>query len=233
MARDGGSRTRPKRPLPIETDLGERLRAGRYRAGRTLADVSAETSISRHRLGRMELGQGGSVAVRHWIEVATVLGVDLFSAPAAVPDRVRESILALAEPGGWRLTSIDGRDIVLDRSRRRASESTRLLLPAERAIVRVVSILTDLGAERDALLRATNALVDREDPERSRGGLLVVARSPANQRRVAMTSRDLVTGLTLFAARWIGVLSRTTSSVPVRPGLLWLAPRGTHLQPMG
>ena len=194
MARDGGSQDSAE-AIPADRDRPWRAVAGwaipRWENG--LRRCRTMTSISRHRLGRMELGQGGSIAL------------------STTGSRPRQSLASTCSPpsgdagpvsrvdprsGGARRLAAEHRSMVATWCSighvERASDSTRPLLPAERAIVRVVSS-RDLGAERDACCEATNASVIASASGTARGaGSLVVARSPDNQRASRSTSRDRV-----------------------------------------
>ena len=204
-------------------ELGRRLRAARFRLDLRQEDVTRWTGISASTLSRMELGRGGAVSLATWLAVSTSLGLPALAWPPA--DRPEWSVLErLAARGGWRRVAVGGNAIVLDRDPRPFPGLRNVQLPAERAVLVTVTVLTDVAAERQRLQHATDSMVGRTPTGRVVGGAILVVRSEANVRIAGGAWRRSHAG-------WIRALRDPGVAMPSRPGLAWLAARGTHLLP--
>ena len=212
------------RRADVAADWGGRLRSARLQRGASQRDVAAQASISQATWSRMEIGSGGAVPLGTWVEAADVLGLDLV--PPEPLDRSYDgSIDRLMETGGWRAGGRVGDARWFDRDARRRP-GLRTLLPAERAVVRVVSVLVDEAREW-ARLGSGVETVRRATPSGfGVSGLLLVVRTSPNRRRTRDRSRR-------SDGRWLMALRDPGAAMPLRTGWVWLAPRGTHLLPGG
>jgi transcriptional regulator with XRE-family HTH domain len=205
--------------------LGKRIRAVRLRAGLDQRSVAAAADTSPSTVGRMELGRGGRVPLDTWLGVARVLGLPPlgWSQPEVPYGIVLEH---LCRAGGWRRSGFRADALVVDREPRPMPGLPNVQLPAERAVLIGLPVLSDPAAEWHRLQRAIADVRHTASEGRSVSGVLVVARHGSNTR-VAGPSRGRSDGPWLRALRDPGV------AMPGRMGWVWLAPRGTHLLPGG
>lgn len=98
-------------------------------------------------------------------------------------------------------------------------------LPAERVLIRVVVTVTDIETDRCRLTGDVRGLLGRTAVGCPVGGLLVVVRTTSNARRLSGAPAAL------SSAGWFRALTSPGSRMPTYPGVVWLAPRGTHLLP--
>jgi len=239
-----GSRDKPFRRRWLEMDeartvalaytLGVRLRRTRLRSGMTQSGVAAISGISQPTISRMELGRGSGVPLASWVAVASVLGIDLLGPPDTGHGFGRPAILAVAQDGGWTPVATRGSTTIIDRPPRRVPGVDRpRVVAGERACVLVVDCVTDVDeivTFAESLLRATQ----RGAPDGWRvASLVVVRRTAANRRRLTESRTTVEAAYPDSGSAWIGALRSTTSTMPTRPGLVWIDAHGTRLIPTG
>ena len=215
-------------------DLGVRLRRARLACGLTQREVAALCRVSQSVISRMELGSGKSTPIATWVAAAMAVGLDLLAGPAAGPAFGRDAVLAEAREGGWALASIVGTVMTLDRAPRLVPGLVRKRLVAgERVAVLLVDVLTDLDA-MDEASRAAERVARRNLPAGwSVGRLVVLRQTAANRRRMTESRRSAQAAYPDSGSAWIGALVSPVSTMPRRPGLVWIDRRGTRLVPTG
>lgn len=205
--------------------LGKRIRAARLTAGLDQRHVATIAGTSSSTISRMELGHGGRVPLDTWLAVAEALGLPpLVWSRREIPFGV--ALEHLATCGGWHRSGVRPDGIVLDRDPRPMAGLRHVQLPAERAVLVGVAVLTDPDAERRRVGRAIAEVSRTTAPGRLVSGTLVVSRTGMNTR-IAGSLRGWSDGPWLSALRDPGV------AMPGRAGWVWVAPRGTHLLPGG
>ena len=207
-------------------EMGRALRDARIRRRWRLVDVAGATGLSTSALSRMELGQAGAAPIRDWVEVAALLGVGCFQVPGEDVAVLIGSLAAIMVPGGWVETGRHGAITWFDRSGDWITSLRTTRWPAERLVVHVVSVLTDLRASFDTLADAVSTVAVTTPAGVVVGGVLVVQRTTNNRRRASPERRR-------SHPMWSAALRTPRVRVPVARGLVWLAPRGTHIQPVG
>ncbi|CAN5483602.1 hypothetical protein BH20CHL7_BH20CHL7_01520 [soil metagenome] len=212
-------------PDDVAFDLGLQLRTRRHWSRMTQQDVERASGVSASTLSRMELGRGSTVPLGTWVTVSNAIGGDLFGAPPIDPTVYLDAVARLAARAGWTLIGERDRTFWLDRPPRPVRYIRRLQTPAERAVVRLVVTLTDLATESRRLAHDVKTVSEDTEIGRSVGGVLVVLRTTGNARRLSGDPARRSHG------PWIRALTTEASSMPTRPGVVWLAPRGTHLLP--
>jgi transcriptional regulator with XRE-family HTH domain len=208
----------------VAFDLGKRIREGRLRRGMRQLDVEAATGVSTSTISRMELGHGMATPLGAWLDVASAVGVDLFSVPAD-PDRIYRAAIAMAlAGGGWRMGGRRG-IVWFDRAARQDPRLRNLRLPAERVVVRIARVVTQLDVEFDRLEASVREVRATSPPGLVVQGALILIRTSATVRRVGRrwTGRS--------TPGWISAFRSSLARIPPRAGSIWLEPRGTHLLP--
>src|SRR5262245_55429141 len=203
-------------PASLAYDLGQRLRWARHRAGRTLADVAAQTGVSTSTLSRMELGRGGATPLGIWELVATDLGIDLLQATTEDLDTLAGALELLVAEGDWRLTAREAEYVWFDRPSRVNSWRPRPVRAAPRLVVGIVPLLT---APAVAFARLRDRLDETRrtgPPGAGIGGLLVVWRTSHNLRRAAPGDRRRSHG------PWVAALRSPDGRIPMSHGLVWI-----------
>ena len=157
-----------------------------------------------------------------WLAVADVLGLPPMWSTSEIP--YATVLPRLAEGGGWRPTGVAKNMLLLDRAAHPVPTLRHVQRPNERAVLRVVSTLTDRDHERRELGDAIERERERAPDDRRISGALVVVRHGSNTR-IAGRAHGRSDGL------WIRALRDPAAAMPVRTGWVWLAPRGTHLLP--
>jgi len=212
------------RVTDLSFDLGWRIRDARYRAGRTQEEVADVAGTSTSTLSRMELGHGANVPLGTWDSVAAAVGVDLFAPIEARHDVYVDAIGRLIESGGWTPAGQELDSASFDRPPRRVAAGRRSVqAPAERIIVRVVWIVTDIQVEMDRLRMSVESGRAHGLPGRAIEGVIIVVRSTATARRLSGTTWDR------SSSAWIRALRSEATRMPAWPGLVWVARRATHL----
>lgn len=215
-------------PDDVAFELGLRLRRARFRVGMTLEEIAASTGVSRSTQSRMELGRGAVVPLATWVTVASAVGLDLVLAGELDAGALPAAFIRLAARGGWAATRVGPDGAWLDRPVRPGHPRIpRVQAPAERVVVRVVRIVTDLGAER----RRLQGQVREARQDGPAGvvveGLLVVVRTSNNIRRLGRP-----VNLRRSSARWMMALASPSALMPPLAGLVWITPTGSHLLPI-
>jgi transcriptional regulator with XRE-family HTH domain len=205
--------------------LGKRIRSVRLRAGLDQRHVAAAAGTSPSTVGRMEIGHGGRVSLDTWLAVAEALGLPpLGWARPEVPFGV--VMEGIAEAGGWRRSGLHADALIVDREPRPMAGLRHVQLPAERAVILGIPVLSDPDVEWRRLRRAIDDVHRSAPAGRSVCGVLIVSRHGSNTR-MAGPSRGRSDG------PWLRTLRDPGTAMPSRPGWVWLAPRGTHLLPGG
>jgi DNA-binding XRE family transcriptional regulator len=213
-------------PGDIAFDLGRRLRDARIHCGLTQEQVGRASGLSTSTVSRMELGHGAAVSLAAWVTVADVVGAAVIETSRGGADMHLDAVSRLMAIGGWVLAGRTTADAWFDRPVRPNTTFRHVQLPAERAVVRIVRTVTDLDVERDRLLATTQDLRAAAPGGLAMAGLLVIPRSTNNRRRSRSYQR-------LSTSGWILALRSSEARMPLRPGVVWLAPRGTHWLPVG
>lgn len=218
--------------------LGMRVRRARARTGLTQSAVAERTGIQQSTISRMELGDGGGVALRTWLAVGEAVGTPLFQ-----PDRPRASSAAgtlcgIAQAGGW---FVVGRDpaIRLEREAqplppRFGPGSVRIVPARVRPPERLVVVLADVMTRVDPWVEL---LVDAVHAERSvwdgRVGGLLVARDDVGTRRL---NDQIVEVRHTFPAGWAWTWCRAledpAQEMPRVFGLVGLSARAGSCRPL-
>lgn len=215
-------------PDDVAFDLGLRLRRARFQVGMTLDEVAASTGVSRSTQSRMELGRGASVPLATWVTVAGAVGLDLVPATVIDAGALPAAFIRLAARGGWAATRVGPDGAWLDRPARPGHPGIpRVQAPAERVVVRVVRIVTDIGAERRRLQAQLRDARQDGPAGVVMEGLLVVVRASNNIRRLGRP-----VNLRRSSARWIMAMASPTALMPPLSSLVWITPTGSHLLPV-
>lgn len=212
-------------PADIAFELGQRLRVSRLGEGLTQVEVAERAGTSRSTVSRLELGRGGSVPLDTWAAVGEAAGAGLFGTPI---DRTAVCVAALARlaaDGGWDLVGAELGTAWFDRPAHRYRIRTTSLRPAERVVVRIVTVLTDPAAEHLRLTRSVEDHGSMVDHGRAVAGVLVVLRSSSNLRISGRASRR-------SSYRWLMAIRDREALMPSWPGLVWMTWQGTHLLPV-
>lgn len=209
----------------VAFDWGLRIRARRHRRGLTQQDVAQMSGVPTSTQSRMELGRGAVVPLGTWVAVAAALDEDLFGEVRDDPGVYLEAIRRIAEAGAWSMSGRTGPTVWLDRAARTAGSWRPWPLPAERVLIRVVVTVTDIETDRCRLAGDVRDLLGRTPVGCPVGGLLVVVRTTSNARRLSGAPAARSSG------GWFRALTSPGSRMPTYPGVVWLAPRGTHLLP--
>lgn len=213
-------------PDTIAFDLGRRLRDARLRRGMTLEEVAVESGTSASTVSRMELGNGAATPLAVWLAVAGTVDVGLFRPSRIDTDVYLTAVTNLMAIGGWDLCGRSNHASWFDRPARPSPHFRHVQYPHERVLVRIVRTLTDLDVERRHLDGTVREVATTAPQGLAVAGLLVVPRSTNNRRRARSIHR-------LSTSGWILALRSPEARMPLRPGVVWLAPRGTHWLPVG
>ena len=188
------------------------------------AEVAERAATSSSTVSRLELGRGAGVPLRVWVNVAGVVGADLFARPRDRVGVYADVLSRLAEEGGWAMTHRGDSVIWIDRPAHPVRIVRTVLRPAERAVVRIVPVLTHLELERARLAESVHEARAVGPPGMAIEGLLVIVRTSENVRRAGPWWR-----LSNFG--WSSAIRDASLRMPPRSGLVWLDRRGTHLLP--
>jgi transcriptional regulator with XRE-family HTH domain len=213
-------------PDEVAFNLGRRLRDARLRRGLTLAEVAIESGISTSAVSRMELGNGAAAPLAAWVAVARTVAVRLFPSFRDDTDVYLAAVTNLMAIGGWEVGGRSSDGDWFDRPARPNPHFRHVQDPHERVVVRIVRTLTNLDVERYRLVAAVHGVAIAAPQGVAVAGLLVVPRSTNNRRRARSIHR-------LSTSGWILALRSSEARMPLRPGVVWLAPRGTHWLPVG
>lgn len=203
--------------------LGRRVREARLGRRRTLQAIAHEAGTSVSTVSRMELGRGSTVPLGTWASVAAAVGVDLFTSETVRDEVYVRAVGRLIADGGWTLVGRAGGSAWFDRPARPIPRLRLVQAPAERLVVRILWVVTDIEAEFDRLRTACADIRDVSPPGLTVGGLIVVIRSTTTARCLSGTRWQQ------SSFGWMGALRRIDSRLPDSPGLVWAAPRATHL----
>lgn len=217
-------RTMCRSPQDVAFELGQRLRTCRLRAGLTQVEVALRAGTSKSTVSRLELGRGREVPLAVWVAVCGAVDAGLFAAPLDPTGVYMDAFATMAEEGGWAPIRMTHAMACFERPAHRQRIRSNVLRPAERMVVRVVSVLTDLETERRLLLRAVDEHRATVEHGRSVEGLLLVVRSGPNVRVGGRESRR-------SSGRWVSAVRDQEAWMPSWPGIVWLTRRGTHLLP--
>jgi transcriptional regulator with XRE-family HTH domain len=212
-------------PDEVAFDWGMRVRARRHRRGLTQQDVARSSGVPTSTQSRMELGRGATVSLGTWVTLASTLDEDLFGYVRDDAGVYLEAVRHIAEAGAWSMSGRTGRTVWLDRTARMVGSMRPWRLPAERLLIRVVVTVTDLETDRCRLGGDVGDLLGRTAVGCPVGGLLVVVRTTSNARRLSGTPAAR------SSAAWFRTLMSPGTRMPTYPGVVWLAPRATHLLP--
>jgi transcriptional regulator with XRE-family HTH domain len=206
----------------VARDWGRRLRSARLRRGGSQRASATAAGTSQAAWSRLERGRGATAPLKTWVQVSEVVGLDLF--PPEARDLPHDaSIRRLLEFGGWDRGERIGDARCYDREPRR-HPALRALLPAERVVIRAVPVLVDERQEWVALRDAIELVRSESSADRTVAGILMIVATSAN-RRMARDLQHRSDG------RWLRALRDPGVAMPTWPGVVWLAPRGTHLLP--
>ena len=211
-------------PDDVAFDLGLHVRVGRFRSGLTQAEVAERAATSSSTVSRLELGRGAGVPLRVWVDVGDAVGADLFARPSDRASIYADALSRLAEDGGWAVTYRGDSVIWIDRPAHAVRFVRTVLRPAERAVVRIIPVLTHLDWERARLAESVREARAVGPPGMAIEGLLVIVRTSENIRRAGSSWRTSSFG-------WSSAIRDASVRMPPRSGLAWLDRRGTHLLP--
>ena len=206
-------------------DLGRRLRDRRCRAGVTQAAAAAMAGTSASTVSRIELGRGERVPLGVWIDLAHAVGVDLLASPRDHEVVYWGAFARLATHGEWVVGGRRGDTVWFDRPAHPIRFITTVVRPAERVVVRIVTVLTDLTVEVRRLADDVRAIRVETPDGRPVAGVLVVVRSARNVRLAGAAAR-------VSTGRWISATRDPRARMPSWLGVVWMAPQGTHLLPV-
>lgn len=205
-------------------DLGRQVRAQRVRTGLTQAEIAATAGTSPSTISRMELGHGGTVPLGLWLSVADAVGANVIAAPRGRESIHLDAFAQLALDGGWVLGGRHGDACWFDRPPHPIRYVSTVLRPAERLVVRVVTVLTDLRVESERLASDVAGIHATTDAGRAVAGLVLVVRTARNVRIAGRESRR-------SSGAWFRAIRGPRAGMPAWPGVVWMTPRGTHLLP--
>jgi transcriptional regulator with XRE-family HTH domain len=213
----------------VAAHWGDVVRRARQALGLRQVDVAQWAELSRNLISRMELGAGGSIPLRSWASVASVLDIRLDAVShadarwmAPIERRCHAFVAEIARDGGWSaVTEIGPRfETVLVRPQRFEAAVVRTWHP-----VPIVSAALDEFEERISLESAR-----RGDAWRV-SGLILVPRTGQNRRRITERAADIAPRLPADGADWIGSLRGLRQSMPTDRGLVWLDRWATRFTP--
>lgn len=238
--RAGTSRMRGReRSAYLSRRIGVAIRDARRRAGLAQWQVGAMAGISQSFVSRIERGHGSTASLETLAACAAAVGLQLAAfvelAPGVDPPRDVEHVrrqdllIRLASEGGWSARPEHPIDPEAARSR-----SVDVLLQRrearEAAVVEIVDLLTDVGAEMRELADKVAAIRRGLGDSWTVRGLLLLRATRGNRRVVREASA-------LFAARfgatggaWMTAL-RSGARLPGADGLLWTSVRGDRIFP--
>jgi hypothetical protein len=208
----------------IAFDLGRRLRHQRYRADLTQEEAAATAGTSASTISRMELGQGATVPLGVWLDVAGAVGSDLFAWRRGPEGIHLDAFARLALEGEWVLAGRRVDVCWFDRAAHPIRYVSTVLRPPERVVVRIVTVLTALPVEVGRLASDVSEIASTTAPGRSVAGMVLVVRSARNVRIAGAGARRSTGG-------WIRAIRDPRARMPSRPGVVWMTSGGTHLLP--
>lgn len=211
-------------PRDIAFDMGRHLRDQRDRRNLTQAGVAATAGTSPSTISRMELGRGATVPLGVWLDVADAVGADLFASQHGREGVHLDAFARLALDGAWILGGRRGEACWFDRPPHPVRYVSVVLRPAERLVVRTVTVLTDLRVESRRLASDVAEIHAITEPGRPIAGLVLVARSGRNVRIAGRGARR-------SSGAWLRAIRDPRVRMPSWPGVVWMTLRGTHLLP--
>jgi transcriptional regulator with XRE-family HTH domain len=239
--RAGTSRMRGReRAAYLARRIGIAIREARRRAGLAQWQVGAIAGISQSFVSRIERGLGSTASLETLAACAAAVGLQLAAflelAPGADPPRDVEHLrrqdllIRLASEGGW--TARPEHPIHPDAAR---SRSIDVLLQRrevrEAAVVEVVDLLTDVGAEMRELADKVAAIRRALGDSWTVRGLLLLRATRGNRRVVREAPALFAARFAATGRAWLTAL-RSDARLPAADGLLWTSVRGDRIFPV-
>jgi transcriptional regulator with XRE-family HTH domain len=218
--------------------IGIGLRESRLALRLSQAEAADRAGISQASWSRAERGVAGAASLETLASCAAAVETQLAAFIEARPGtdlprdmehlRRQELVIKLAQPGGWAAQPELAIDPRAERSRSIDVHLARFG-GAERAIVEIVDLMTDGGAEFRNLTDKV-AAVRRVAGDRARvRGLLVLRATARNRATVAEFPGLFAARFTGSSNQWLRALSDPTVAMPDGDGLVWSTVRGDRL----
>jgi transcriptional regulator with XRE-family HTH domain len=212
-----------QRPDDVAVNLGRRVRSGRLRLGRTLADVALDTGVSPATQSRVERGRGSGVSLATWVRLGDAAGEQLFDQREDDLGVYPAALTRLVGRGGWAQVDRVGPTLWFDRPSRAVPGLRNVQRPAERVVIRLVRTLTDVDRDQERLRMDIDSARAAVPPGMACNGTIVVVRSSASVRTAK--AHDLGSS----HVGWVTALRSVEGRMPLTRGWVWMTPRGTHL----
>jgi transcriptional regulator with XRE-family HTH domain len=219
--------------------IGTALRDARRRAGLAQWQMGAMAGISQSFVSRIERGRGSTASLETLAACAAAVGHQLAAfvelAPGADPPRDVEHVrrqdlvVRLAGEGGW--TARPEHPIDPDAARSRSID-VLLQRPVAReaAVLEIVDLLTDVGAEMRELADKVAAIRRELGDSWTVRGLLVLRATRGNRRVVGAAPALFDARFSASGRSWMTAL-RSDARLPAADGLLWTSVRGDRIFP--
>jgi transcriptional regulator with XRE-family HTH domain len=223
----------------IAKRVGTGLHESRLAVRLTQAVASRRAGVSQSTWSRIERGATTSTSLETLAACAAAVDTQLACFIEARPGadlprdiehlRRQELVIATAQPGGWSARPEFGIDPAERRSR-----AVDVLLERgagrEIAVVEVVDLLADAGADLRGLADKVSAIRRASPPHCRVSGLLVLRATGRNRATVAELAGLFAARFPASSRAWLDALTHPSSRMPDGDGLLWSTVKGDRLQ---
>jgi transcriptional regulator with XRE-family HTH domain len=227
-----------RRAANVGRRIGIGLRDSRLALGLAQTEVADRAGISQASWSRIERGVAGAASLATLSACAAAVGTQLAAFIEARPGsdlprdsehlRRQELVIELARGGGWSAQPELAIDPRAERSRSIDVHLARFG-GAERAVVEIVDLMTDGGAELRNLADKV-AAVRRTAASGSRvRGLLILRATARNRATLAEFPGVFAARFTGSSSQWLRALSDSATAMPDGDGIAWSTVRGDRL----
>jgi transcriptional regulator with XRE-family HTH domain len=227
-----------RRAASVGRRVGLGLRESRLALRLPQSEAAHRAGISQASWSRVERGLGGAASLETLACCAAAVGTQLAAFIEARPGadlprdiehlRRQELVIELARRGGWTAQPELAIDPRADRSRSIDVHLARFS-GAELAVVEIVDLMTDGGAELRNLTDKVAAIRrNAADGARVRG-LLVLRATARNRATVGEFPGVFAARFTGSSRQWLRALADPTIAMPEGDGLVWSSVRGDRL----
>jgi transcriptional regulator with XRE-family HTH domain len=218
--------------------IGIGLRESRLALRLSQTEAADRAGISQASWSRIERGIAGAASLETLASCAAAVGTQLAAFIEARPGadlprdvehlRRQELVIALARRGGWTAQPELAIDPRAERSRSIDVHLARFA-GAERAVVEVVDLMTDGGAEFRNLTDKVSAVRRMAGDGARVRGLLVLRATARNRATVAEFPGLFAARFTGSSSQWLRALADPAVAMPDGDGLAWSTVRGERL----